>query len=48
MITDTAPFRYRYYHSEADTPNRLDYDRMARVIDGVERVVRAWARKGAL
>ncbi|MBO9527580.1 MAG: M28 family peptidase [Sphingobium yanoikuyae] len=48
MITDTAPFRYRYYHSEADTPDRLDYDRMARVVDGVKRVVRAWARKGAL
>lgn len=48
MITDTAPFRYRYYHSEADTPDRIDYDRLARVVSGMERVVRDWTLDGAL
>jgi Zn-dependent M28 family amino/carboxypeptidase len=40
MVTDTAPFRYPHYHSTADTPDKLDYDRMARVVGGLERVVR--------
>jgi len=40
MITDTAPFRYPYYHSTEDTPDKLDYDRMARVVDGLHKVVK--------
>jgi hypothetical protein len=40
MITDTAPFRYRHYHTEHDTPDKLDYARMARVVDGMSEVVR--------
>jgi hypothetical protein len=39
MVTDTAPFRYPHYHTPADTPDKLDYDRMARVVLGLERVV---------
>jgi Zn-dependent M28 family amino/carboxypeptidase len=39
MITDTAPFRYRYYHTAEDTPDKCDYDRMARVVEGLARVV---------
>ena len=39
MITDTAPFRYPYYHTEADTPDKLDYGRMALVVQGLEDVV---------
>jgi Zn-dependent M28 family amino/carboxypeptidase len=39
MITDTAPFRYPYYHTEDDTPDKLDYDRLARVVDGVDQVI---------
>jgi Zn-dependent M28 family amino/carboxypeptidase len=39
MITDTAPFRNRNYHQPGDTPATLDYPRMARVVQGVERVV---------
>lgn len=39
MITDTAPFRYPYYHEREDTPDKLDYERMARVVAGVGRVV---------
>lgn len=39
MVTDTAPYRYPYYHDPGDTPERLDYDGMARVVAGIERVV---------
>ncbi len=39
MITDTAPFRYPYYHTQWDTPNKIDYDRMARVVAGLKQVV---------
>jgi Zn-dependent M28 family amino/carboxypeptidase len=40
MVTDTAPFRYREYHTARDTPDRLDYERMARVVLGLAEVVR--------
>jgi Zn-dependent M28 family amino/carboxypeptidase len=40
MVTDTAPFRYRWYHTAGDTPERLDYERTARVVEGLEIVVR--------
>lgn len=43
MVTDTAPFRYPYYHLPSDTPDKLDYERMARVVAGLEVVVRALA-----
>jgi Zn-dependent M28 family amino/carboxypeptidase len=39
MITDTALFRYPYYHTPLDTADRLDLGRMARVVEGVQRVV---------
>jgi len=41
MITDTAPFRYPHYHTTQDTPDKIDFDRMARVNEGIEKVVRA-------
>ena len=39
MITDTAPFRYPYYHTLDDTPDKVDYDRLARVVAGLERAI---------
>lgn len=39
MITDTALFRYPHYHKPSDTPDKLDYERLARITKGVERVV---------
>jgi hypothetical protein len=36
MVTDTAPYRYPYYHTAHDTPDKLDYDRMAQVVAGLE------------
>ena len=43
MISDTAPYRYPFYHTPQDTPDKLDYDRTARVVDGLAHVVRALA-----
>jgi Zn-dependent M28 family amino/carboxypeptidase len=43
MVTDTAFFRNPHYHQLTDTPDTLDYERMARVVDGIEEVVREWA-----
>jgi hypothetical protein len=40
MVTDTAPFRYPHYHTGEDTPDKIDYDRCARVMSGLEDVVR--------
>ncbi len=45
MITDTALFRYPYYHTPEDTPDKIDYDRMARVVAGLEKVIIDLAEK---
>lgn len=39
MITDTAIFRYPHYHTAQDTPDKLDYDRMTRVVSGMVKVI---------
>lgn len=39
MVTDTAPHRYKHYHMLTDTPDRLDYERMARVVEGLGQVI---------
>jgi len=36
MVTDTAFFRYAHYHSELDTPEKLNYAEMARVVQGLQ------------
>lgn len=43
MITDTALFRYPHYHLRSDTPDKLDYDRFARVVSGIEHVIADFA-----
>src|SRR6476469_6782361 len=43
MVTDTAPFRYPYYHSSTDTPDKLDYDRFTLVVSGMEKVIQELA-----
>ena len=35
MVTDTAFYRYPYYHTAWDTPDKINYDTMARVTDGL-------------
>jgi hypothetical protein len=47
MITDTAPFRYPHYHTPADSPDKVDYGRLARVVSGLERVIRGRAQDRA-
>jgi Zn-dependent M28 family amino/carboxypeptidase len=44
MVTDTAPYRYPHYHKPTDTPEKLDYDRMARVVEGLAATIRELAR----
>jgi Zn-dependent M28 family amino/carboxypeptidase len=39
MVTDTGPFRYPYYHTAEDTPGKIDYERLARVVTGIECVI---------
>jgi hypothetical protein len=38
MVTDTSNFRYPLYHTDKDTPDKIDFDRMARVTAGLARV----------
>jgi hypothetical protein len=35
MVTDTAFYRYAHYHCPTDTPDRLRYAEMARVVEGL-------------
>jgi hypothetical protein len=44
MITDTAPFRYPHYHQPSDTPDKVDGESLARVVKGIERVIRDLSR----
>ena len=44
MITDTAFFRNRNYHTAQDTEEKLDYKRMAMVVEGVYAAVTDLAR----
>ena len=39
MVTDTALFRYPYYHLPEDTPDKIDYDSLARVVSGLQTVI---------
>jgi hypothetical protein len=39
MVTDTAVFRYPYYHRRSDTAEKIDYDRMVRVVSGLSSVI---------
>jgi hypothetical protein len=43
MITDTAVFRYPYYHTALDKADRVDFEKMARVVEGVRNAVVALA-----
>jgi Zn-dependent M28 family amino/carboxypeptidase len=45
MITDTAFYRYPHYHLPTDTPEKLDYERMARVTLGLAEMLKELARE---
>jgi len=39
MVTDTAFYRYPYYHTADDTPDKLSYRELARVTSGLHRAL---------
>lgn len=43
MVTDTAPYRYPWYHTAQDTPDKIHFDKFAEVVDGLEHVVHVLA-----
>lgn len=44
QLTDTSNFRYRHYHQPTDTIDKLDFDRLTRVVRGVAHA--AWTLAG--
>lgn len=40
MITDTAFYRNKNYHTTADTAEKLDYAKMAKVVEGVYKFIK--------
>jgi len=42
MITDTAPYRYPYYHTPEDTPDKVNYEKMVYVVNGLEKMIEAF------
>jgi Zn-dependent M28 family amino/carboxypeptidase len=40
MVTDTAFYRNKAYHKSGDTPDRLDYNRMAKVVVSVFEAIK--------
>ena len=46
MVTDTALFRNPHYHQRSDTQEKLDYARMAAVVEGLAGVVRSLVECG--
>ena len=40
MVTDTAPYRYPHYHTAQDTPDKVNYEALARVVKGLEGMLR--------
>ncbi len=47
MVTDTALFRYPYYHTQEDTPEKIHYNHLARVVSGLLKVIEALANESS-
>lgn len=39
MVTDTAPYRYPHYHKPTDTPDKIDFERLFKVVKGLQSVI---------
>ena len=39
MVTDTAPFRYPWYHTPGDTPEKISFREFSRVVTGLQQLV---------
>jgi hypothetical protein len=46
MVTDTAFYRYAHYHTAQDTPDKIDYRRMAEVVEGLAGALERLANEG--
>jgi Zn-dependent M28 family amino/carboxypeptidase len=46
MVTDTAFYRYRYYHTPEDTPDKLNYPAFGRATEALCRCFAAMAEDG--
>jgi Zn-dependent M28 family amino/carboxypeptidase len=46
MVTDTAFYRYPYYHSNEDTADKLDYERLAKLTHGLHAALYQLAELG--
>jgi Zn-dependent M28 family amino/carboxypeptidase len=46
MATDTAFYRYAHYHAASDTPEKIAYAPMARVVDGLAGAIATLSRAG--
>lgn len=45
MVTDTAFYRNPHYHIGSDRPEILDYERMARVVEGLTAAIKEWDKQ---
>jgi hypothetical protein len=45
MVTDTALFRYHDYHTPGDTVDKVNFDKAARVVEGIGKLVEELANK---
>jgi Zn-dependent M28 family amino/carboxypeptidase len=43
MVTDTAFYRYPYYHTQEDTPDKLNYENFTRVVWGLASTIKTLA-----
>lgn len=48
MVTDTALYRYPYYHTASDTPDKVHYPGLTRVVEGLLAVILALADSESL
>ena len=46
MVTDTAFYRYPFYHRAEDTAEKIDYDKLARVTGGLHQAILLLAAQG--
>ena len=47
MLTDTALYRYPWYHDPGDTPDKVDYGRLARIVSGLHGMALEMAHRRA-
>ena len=48
MLTDTAPYRYPFYHSADDTTDKIDYEQLSRVVTALELLIENLAGHASL